>query len=170
MADQKAKESTDNNNTNMLSLTIIFVLLAFSLAGSYYYFAADVTISDTVTDNMLEENRQMVMHINPELHYFDMPKPFIVNFPKKTGINLFQLSIAFLTEGAGTVEILRKHEPMIRNNILMLISGQVPKELKTKAGKEKLQQLILEEVGQALQNVNAKNKVQNVFFTSFVMQ
>ena len=99
-----------------------------------------------------------------------MKAPFVVNFPKSSGIRLLQLSIALLVEGEAAVEVLQKHEPMIRNNLLMLISGQTPGDLKTVEGKEKLQELIFEEVGKVMKKMDGQKSVQSVFFTSFVMQ
>ena len=109
-------------------------------------------------------------NVDTALVYFEMDKPFVVNFPKSSGVSLLQISIALSVEGVTTVELLKKHEPMIRNNFLMLISGQVPQDLKTVEGKEKIIELMHEEVDKVMKKMGAKNKVQNVFFTSFVMQ
>ncbi|MDT8426915.1 MAG: flagellar basal body-associated FliL family protein, partial [Methyloprofundus sp.] len=116
------------------------------------------------------EEEEEVESVDTALTYFEMDKPFVVNFPKSSGVSLLQISIALSVEGVTAVEFLKKHQPMIRNNFLMLMSGQVPQDLKTEEGKERLIELMHEEVDKVMKKMSAKNKVQDVFFTSFVMQ
>ena len=171
MAEEVEKEEREKKNSKILQFIGISILLAFGIMGIYYLVKVnDRVIGEEITIKIPEGRELGVKRADTELIYYVIQKPFIVNFPKSTGVSLFQVSVAFLTEGVDSMEVLKKHEPMIRNNFLMLISGQVPKELKTKAGKEQLQNLMLEEVRNIMQKVNAKNKIRDVFFTSFVMQ
>ncbi len=172
MAEDVAADGEEKKSSKMMIIIIAVVLLLAGGGGAYYFmFMGD----DTAVEEGAEEEEEVVEEeeeedIDTALTYFDMPKPFVVNFPKSSGIRLLQISIALATEGEASVEILKKHEPMIRNNLLMLISGQVPSELKTVAGKQKLQEQMLKEVSKIMKRMDGKNRVQDVFFTSFVMQ
>ena len=75
-----------------------------------------------------------------------------------------------LVEGAETTEILKKNEPMIRNNLLMLIGAQDSNVLNTREGKEALQKAMLDDVMVVIKKMAGKGQVEEVFFTSFVMQ
>jgi flagellar FliL protein len=59
---------------------------------------------------------------------------------------------------------------MIRNNLLMAISGQGAENLKTREGKEQLRTTMLDEIANVMEKMTGKNKVINLFFTTFVMQ
>ncbi len=102
--------------------------------------------------------------------YLDLMVPMIVNFPKGSGASLIQISVSFLTDSEETATALKKHEPMVRNNLMMKVNAQNPENLKTKAGKETLRTVMLEEVNQILTKVAEGGRVKEVFFTAFVMQ
>ncbi|BCG64676.1 MAG: flagellar FliL protein [Methyloprofundus sp.] len=173
MAEDAGADGEEKKSSKMMIIIIAVVVLLAGGGGAYYFmFMGD----DTALEEGAEAEEEVVEEVEEEedldtaLTYFDMPKPFVVNFPKSSGIRLLQVSISLATEGEASVEVLKKHEPMIRNNLLMLISGQAPSELKTVAGKQKLQEQMLKEVGKIMKRMDGKNKVQDVFFTSFVMQ
>ena len=60
--------------------------------------------------------------------------------------------------------------PMIRNNLLLLLSSQDPKELNDRTGKDQLRKAILREIQKVLKNQVGAAGIEKVFFTSFVMQ
>ncbi len=170
MAKDVVADGEEKKSSKMMIIIIAVVVLLAGGGGAYYFmFMGDDTALEegAEEEEVVEEEEE---DLDTALTYFDMPKPFVVNFPKSSGIRLLQVSIALATEGEASVEVLKKHEPMIRNNLLMLISGQMPSDLKTVAGKQKLQEQMLKEVGKIMKRMDGKNKVQDVFFTSFVMQ
>jgi flagellar FliL protein len=62
-------------------------------------------------------------------------------------------------------------DPVIRNDLLMLFSAQNAEALATREGKEKLRADSLELVRKAVKNAGGNpGLVENVLFTSFVMQ
>lgn len=102
--------------------------------------------------------------------YFDMAKPLVVNLPKGSGAKFVLISVTALVEGAETADALKKNEPMIRNNLLMLISAQNATELKTREGKEKLRAVMQESIASVLTKMSGKSRLKDIYFTSFVMQ
>jgi flagellar FliL protein len=173
MAEAAVEEGTEKKSSKMMIIIIALVVLLAGGGGGYYFmFMGDETV---VEEGAEEEEVEAEVepkdeNVDTALVYFEMDKPFVVNFPKSSGVSLLQISIALSVEGVTAVELLKKHEPMIRNNFLMLISGQVPQSLKTVEGKEKLIELMHEEVNKVMKKMGSKSKVQDVFFTSFVMQ
>lgn len=172
-----AEVEAEKKSSKMMIIIIAVVILLAGGGGAYYFmFMADDSTLEEGAEDVVEEaqekepEEEALETGDNELAYFDMKDPFVVNFPKDSGAYLLQISVALLVHGEVSVEVLQKHEPMIRNNFLMLISGQVPTDLKTVEGKEKLQKLMLEEAGETMKKMDGKNKLQNVFFTSFVMQ
>jgi len=170
----EVEEGTEKKSSKMMIIIIALVVLLAGGGGAAYYFMSDETTVEEGVEGVeeveAEPEEEEVESVDTALTYFEMDKPFVVNFPKSSGISLLQVSIALSVEGITSVELLKKHEPMIRNNFLMLISGQAPEDLKTVEGKEKLLELMFEEAGKVMKKMGGKNKVQDVFFTSFVMQ
>jgi len=101
-------------------------------------------------------------------HAFD--PPFVVNFQKPTGARYLQLSVEVVTHDPQVVEAIKQHTPLLRNNLLMLFSAQTYEELSTLEGKQRLREATLAEIQKVLQEKIGKPGVEDVYFTSFVMQ
>ena len=129
-----------------------------------------MTSGDPVAEGeAAEEVEEEVEGANEEI-YYDMKESLIVNFPKGSSASLIQVSISLLVKGEETVAALKKHEPMIRNNLLMAISAKGSDNLRTMEGKEALREEMLKEISKVMKRMTKKDKVKNVFFTTFVMQ
>ena len=162
------EEGTEKKSSKKMMIIVgLVVLLLAGAGGGYYFMMGDETETDEeqVEEVVEEEDDTAVEEV-----YYDMSKPFIVNFPKGSEARLIQVSVSLLVKGEDTVEALKKHEPMIRNNLLMSISAKGAKNLKTKEGKEELRADMLKEIGNVMEKMTGKNKVKNLFFTAFVMQ
>lgn len=103
-------------------------------------------------------------------HYFSFNPPFVVNFVGKSRAKFLQVTIDGLTRDPLIKEDITTHLPQIRNNIVLLLSSKTYDELIAPDGKEKLRKEVLKEVKKILRKETGKDEVENVFFTSFVMQ
>lgn len=162
-------QKAGKNSKSILKLLAIIlgvVLLAGGGGVGIFYFlhhSADADNAEKTAQNEEEEE-------GAEKLYYEMAKPLTVNFPKNSSIQMAQIALAFLVAGEETMEALKKHEPMIRNNLLMLISAQQAENLITREEKEKLRVAMLNEVTSILKKMAGKSQVKELFFTSFVMQ
>jgi flagellar FliL protein len=68
------------------------------------------------------------------------------------------------------IEEIKKHMPAVRNAIVMLLSGQQYEVLVTPEGKETLRGQVLAEVQRVLEAQTGEKVVDDIYFTSFVMQ
>lgn len=144
----------------MISLVI---LLAGGGGAAFYFFKGHSAKVEQATGSAEEE-------VGAEKLYYEMSKPLTVNFSKGSPVQVVQISVAFLVAGEETLEALKKHEPMIRNNLLMLISAQNAENLITREEKEKLRTAMLNEVNSILKKMAGDSQVKELFFTSFVTQ
>jgi flagellar FliL protein len=104
------------------------------------------------------------------LIYHTLDPAFIVYFKPNSEARLMQLALSVTATNQKVIDTLAKHTPMIRNNLLLLMSSYDPAILQTTAGKEALRARILEEI-QRIVEAQAKQKgVKEIFFTGFVMQ
>lgn len=102
--------------------------------------------------------------------YIDMKPAFTVNLAPEDPVGFLQVSMQVLTFNDDVAKDLEKHKPLIRNNLVVLFGKQKSAELRAPEGKEKLQQSALELVQAVINEHGSGGEVDNVFFTSFVMQ
>jgi len=106
-----------------------------------------------------------------ETLYYSMSKALVVDLPNGSGMRLLQVSVSLsIIGGDEDLANLKKHEPMLRNYFLMVIRNQASEKLRSSAGKEALQAALLAKANKMLEKVSVKTKIENVFFTAFVMQ
>jgi len=167
------------SSKKLIIIILAAVILLAGGGGAAYFFlfkSAPLEEGHDEHGNAKTEEKHEEKHEDPEAAaaaeklYFDLTKPLVVNLPKGTGAKFVMIAITFLVEGADMVDALKKNEPMIRNNLLMLISAQNAEELKTREGKDKLRAGIQESVSATLTKMAGKSRLKDIYFTSFVMQ
>ena len=169
MAENEQGEGEEKKSSKLIIIIAVVVLLIGGGAGYYFMAGGDPDAEQTEEAEEEPEEDEETEAANEEF-YYDMSKAMVVNFPKGSGASLIQVSVSLLVKGPETLEAIKKHEPMIRNNLLMAISAQGPANLKTREGKEDLRETMLDEIGKVMERMTRKNKVKNVFFTTFVMR
>ena len=86
-------------------------------------------------------------------------------------VRFLQVSAQVMTRDPETSELVKLHDPMIRNDLLLLLGNQNYDTICTLEGKEKLRKQALEAVTKVVDDDGGKAKnVEAVYFTSFVMQ
>ena len=140
----------------------VVVGLAFLLAGggvAYFLLQRPAKSSPAAA----------AVHVDPIFVALD--PPFVVNFESEGLVRFLQVTVQAETGDAAAAERLKKHDPVIRNGLLMLLSGQTYQALATRDGKEKLRRDALAEVRRVVDAAGGKpSDVRNLYFTSFVMQ
>lgn len=160
----------------ILIIAVILILLGGG-AGGYFFFMHKAP-EDAHGEQAAEEKHEETAHQEETKHeevvepdvYYNVPAPFLVNFPPGASAKVIKISITLLMKGESGVAALKKHEPMIRNNLLMAISSVGVEKAKTTEGKIELKRLMLEEVGKVLEKMAGKNTAKDLYFTEFVMQ
>lgn len=103
--------------------------------------------------------------------YVNLDPPFVVNFEAESMVRFLQVTVSVMTRDPQTAETIKKNDPRIRNDLLLLLSNQHYKEISTREGKDKLRSAALEAVrADVLDAGGEAAKVENLFFTAFVMQ
>ena len=102
--------------------------------------------------------------------YFDLKPAFTVNLAPDDAVGFLQVSMQVLTFSADVAADMEKHKPLIRNNLMLLFGHQKSVELRAPEGKEKLQKEALAVVQSIIDESGSGGEVDNVFFTTFVMQ
>jgi len=164
MAENEQEGGGGKLATNKLIILIVAGVLLLAAGGGTYFL-----MKGQMAESEDENDKKHKKHENVSL-YYDMSKPFVVDFPKGSSMDMVQLAATFVVEDQETTDALKKNEPMLRNNLLMVISSQTPDKLNTSEGKEQLRSAMLAEVAATLKKLNVHGEVTEVLFTSFIMQ
>ncbi len=105
------------------------------------------------------------------LQFVALDPPFVVNFQGQQTVRFLQIEVRLSSREVATVDLMKANEPVIRNDLLLLFGAQDAAQLATREGKEKLRAESLALVRKIVKAEQGKpDTVDNVFFTSFVMQ
>lgn len=103
--------------------------------------------------------------------YVALDPPFVVNFEADEQVRFLQVTAQLMTRDPPTVELLKANDPVIRNDLLLLFGNQKYAVVSTREGKEALRTQTLQAVRKIIAGAGGKpEKVEAVYFTSFVMQ
>jgi flagellar FliL protein len=102
--------------------------------------------------------------------YLDFEHPFVVNFQDEGQMRYLQISVSVMATNPKVIEEVKRHMPLIRNNLVMLFSGQTREGVMSREGKEKIRKDAEAEVQKILKEQTGKPGVKSLYFTSFVMQ
>ncbi|HEX4242611.1 MAG TPA: flagellar basal body-associated FliL family protein [Steroidobacteraceae bacterium] len=101
--------------------------------------------------------------------YYALDPPLVVNFEEGQAVRFLQITMEIEAHDEKAIESVQKNVPLIRNNLLLLMSNRDYQTLMSREGKEKLRQEALAEV-EAVQKKTGGPDVDDVLFTSFVVQ
>lgn len=103
--------------------------------------------------------------------YLPLDPPFVVNFQADQIVRFLQVSVEVMSRDPKTLELLKSNDPVLRNDLLILLANQKYSDLVTPAGKQQLRAEALAAIRKDLVQAGGDpNKVAAVYFTSFVMQ
>ena len=103
--------------------------------------------------------------------YVEFQPPFVVNFDAKGVMRFLQVSMQVMTRDHDTSELIKLHDPKIRNNMLLLLGSQTLDTISTMEAKEELRKKALEIIAKVVDEEGGEaKKVEDIYFTSFVMQ
>jgi flagellar protein FliL len=103
--------------------------------------------------------------------YVNLDPPFVVNFEAEAAVRFLQVTVGVMTRDPATEQVIKDNDPRVRNDMLMILSGQNYASVSTLEGKEALQKRCLESVRTIVKDMRGEPaKVEALYFTSFVMQ
>lgn len=103
-------------------------------------------------------------------HYLAL-KPFVVNFQGSQQARFLQVAMQVMSRDPKTLKLIEQNDPMVRNNLLLLLGNQQYATLDTETGKQQLRSAVLAAIRHVVATAGGQpNQVAAVYFTSFVMQ
>lgn len=165
-------------------LVVVGILLLNAIGIGAWLFLSKSDSNEGSTDTA---NKESVLG---PLTYLTMVPEFIVNFGPKSKVRYLQVDLQIATRKEASLNTVNTYRPVLRNDILVLLSDVSYDDLKDRAGKEALQKRLLNAINKvvtAAENTTPKaqaaNKdvqsdtnevvdgpIENVYFVSFIMQ
>ena len=143
----------------IISVSLV-LLLAAGGAAAYFYMAGDKQPEIPGEEQVVEEEEALdpiFLKLNP---------PIVVNFSHRGNLRYLQTTLEIMHTDQDVIDDVTLNMPVIRNNLIMLLSDQSFEELSSKSAKEDLRLKISESVSQV---VSSEPPVET-YITSFVMQ
>ncbi len=135
-------------------------------AGAWYFMSS----AKTGKAKKASVEKKEVAPKGPPI-YIALDPPFVVNFEAEQLVRFLQVTVQVMSRDPETVEIIKVSDPVVRNDLLLLLGNQHYETISTRDGKEKLRQESLEAVRKVVTSAGGKpDRVEAVYFTSFVMQ
>jgi flagellar protein FliL len=179
-------QPTGKKAMNPLVLVVIASLVTASTVGGGLYFAlaSKVDSAAAAAEEAEEEAggaapaakkkttaKKGKQEKKAPAQYVKLDPPFVVNFEAKGIMRFLQITVEVMTRDNATVDLLKQHDPLVRNNLLMLFSNQDFAKINSVEGREALRVEALKCIGEAIKSEGGKPKdVEQLYFTSFVMQ
>jgi len=200
MAEEEEKElELDVNQpksskvTMILLIVLIVLVLVMGGVGAWLYLSADDSGESGSAENKSEKKEETAL---VPLNYLTMVPEFVVNFGPGSKVRYLQVDLQISTRDETALETVSTYRPVLRNDILVLLSSVSFDDLKDRRGKEALQKKILNTINKvivaaeqpvskdeenaeatndvrtdsATEDVNIEGPIENVYFTSFIMQ
>ena len=103
--------------------------------------------------------------------YVDMPPAFIANFGDTSKkVKFVKTEVALKVADTNTVFTVENHLPMLRHEIVMLLSKQTEDAMSSPEGQETLRNDALKAVQAALQKEEKAELVSDLLFSTFIVQ
>lgn len=157
------KDPADKGKLKLIILIAVAVLLAMGASvGATWYFMKS---ADKDSATVAQASSAKLPAI-----YEAMSPAFVVNFNANGRQRYMQVSMSLQARDQGDLNALKVHMPVIRNNLVMLFSGQSFDDLATPVGQEMLRQKATASVQEVAQKELGKVVIDQVLFTNFVLQ
>lgn len=101
--------------------------------------------------------------------FLPIDPPLVVNFEDGSAVRFLQISMEVMGKDQKGIDSVQKNMPLIRNNLLLLMSNRDYQSLMSREGKEKLRMEALAEI-RAVQKKQGGEDIDDLLFTSFVVQ
>jgi len=160
---EEQKEEQPQRKKFPVKLIIIGILALSFIGGGFFVWKNGLLsgIFEKPIDTTLEDVNE-----NQEMGPIYALDTFIVNLVGGRGKNYLKAKIELELDDQKTYAIIDKRLPQFRDSILTMLSSKTHEDINTLEGKFQLRAELMSTLNQYLHN----GKVQNVYFTDFIIQ
>ena len=173
--DDQSAPVPERTGSKLLAIIVAAVLAAGAAGGGAYWFATKGEAA-TASDEKGEKGEKGAKGKKDKAPqgpaiYVEFDPPFVANFEARGTTRFLQVTVQAMTRDPVTADMIKQHDPVIRNDLLMLLSNQTYETISSREGKEKLRAEALQVVANVIETEGGSGEsVEQLYFTSFVMQ
>ncbi len=180
--DDEAPEVKPKKKSNLLviilSVVTILLLIVVSVGVTLFVTGAlsggasgtEQVASEDVADKKEKKKAKEKHAEKAKPHYVELGDPLIVNFVENNQIRYLQVKMEVMTYDETMPDKIKEHLPLIRNNLLMMLSDLDYETISSFTGKQKIRDEALAEIQSIMRDQLGDKIVEELYFTSFVMQ
>jgi len=159
-ADPKADAApAPNSKKKLLVIGVMALVILGAGGGAAWFFTKS---SDG------KEDKHKPVHAEPPVY---VPlEQFTVNLHPENGDQYLQLQFTLQVPNEEQSKIVKDNMPKVRSRVLLLLSGKKASEISTVDGKRALGKEIIAAVNAPFVDKGAPQEVNDVLFTSFIVQ
>jgi len=141
------------------------VLLGAGVGGAMFFLKSP---EEPIEEEEMVEKE--MMHDEKDAIYEDIHPAFTVNFNDDSKKKFMQVYMVAKFYDMESRDKFMMHMPVVRNDLLLLMSGKNSDELSSLESKEMLRKNALMTVQSVMQKIYEENLVEDIYFTKLVMQ
>lgn len=149
----------------MLIIIIVVVLAAVGGGGAWFMMKGGDEAHET---GGAKKSKKAAKSAPPE---YVVLEQFVVNLQRETEADQYlQVQMTLQVAGAEQAELFKANMPMVRDRVLMLLSGKKASEINTVEGKKKLADEVVAVTKEPFVEKGDEQEVSKVMFTAFIIQ
>ncbi|MBV4490565.1 MULTISPECIES: flagellar basal body-associated protein FliL [Pseudomonas] len=161
---EAVKDPATKGKLKLILLAVVGLLLAIGLSVGATWFIMHKSEPAPAAE-------ATAGNVKPAAIYEPLAPAFVVNFNQNGRQRYMQVSITMQARNQADLDALKVHMPVIRNNLVMMFSGQGFDTLAgSPVGQEMLRQKATAVVQEVAQKEVGKPVVDQLLFTNFVLQ
>lgn len=158
----------------IIAIAVLLLLLIGGGAAAFFLLGGEEEAVEgeegEVIEEVVEEEEEVVEELPIPAQYIALDPEFVISFQVGSRQRFLQVSIEVMTRQQTVVDAMTLHAPMVRNEIIRIISEKQFAALRTPEGRESLRSELLEEVSAIMKREAGNEGVEAVLFTNYVMQ
>ena len=187
MAEEKDVELASNKSgisvKTLIIVVVVAVVLVAAAVGTTVFLLSGKSDNSSSKGEHSEStgDEHAVLDSKPAI-YFELKPDFVINFESDGKANFLSVQIQLMARDSAPIDVIQAQMPVLRNDVLLLLSAQKYDVVRTLEGKEKLRQdimailkKIIDKENEALKKKNGEGyheipPIEAVYFTGFIMQ
>ena len=151
----------------VIAVATLLLLGGGGAAGWYFMNAGGDEAGTHATGKDAKKKKKEKSDVKPE---YVPVEAFTVNLQPENGEQYLQVQFTLQVDGAEQGTLIKDNMAIVRNRVLLLLSGKKASEISSVAGKQQLAAEIQAIIREPFEKEGDEQEVTDVLFTSFIIQ